>query len=179
MNYTIVLEVNLFIQAFLIGMALMCAYDVIRALRRLIVHNPLAAGIEDVVYWFSAGIIVFLLLYDHNNGIVRGFVIVSVIIGMLIFEALFGRWIIKIVNLLGKPLQKLHKRYKMKRTKEKQIEKQKKLERQEEKLKEKKLREEKKALKRLQEAEKIQKKLAEDERSSIRKKEKAGDLIEA
>lgn len=117
MYESIVLEISLLIKACITGALLMCAYDILRAYRRIVIHNVVAVGIEDVLYWIAAGIIVFMLLYGHNNGTVRGFIIAFVVIGMLLFEWLLGRWIIKIVNLLVKPLQKICKRYKINKCK--------------------------------------------------------------
>jgi len=169
MNYTIVLEVNLFFQSFLIGAALMCVYDIIRAFRRIIVHSSIVSGIEDVIYWICASIVVFLLLYKYNNGVVRGFAIAGVVIGMLLFEALFGRWIIKIVDLLEKPLQKLRKQYKIKKVKAKKKEEERELKK--EKLKEERLQKDK-VLREIKEKKRLDDKLKQKEKKQKEEKQK-------
>lgn len=118
MDFEIVLEVDLFFWSAVTGMGLMAAYDLIRAWRRLVVHRKAAVVTEDILFWILAAVTVFLLLFFQNDGVVRGYVIVGVGIGMVVFEVLFGRWFIKFVNFLLKPLQNLRKKYRIKKQKE-------------------------------------------------------------
>ena len=73
----------------------MMSYDILRVLRIFIPHNSLWIGIEDLGYWFYAGISTFLLLYRQNDGSLRAYAIVGPVAGMVIYDRLFSRFFLK------------------------------------------------------------------------------------
>lgn len=68
------------------GAWLMALYDVLRIYRRAVRHSWFWVGVEDLVYWMIAGFAVFYLLYLENDGALRGFVIVSVLLAMAVYD---------------------------------------------------------------------------------------------
>ncbi len=115
MDFEIVIELNLVLQSAALGAALMAAYDLLRVWRRIFSHGKKVVVAEDIVFWIVAGIAIFLLLDVESQGGMRAYAIVAVAIGMFLFENLFGRWFIKFINFLLKPLQKCKKHYRIKR----------------------------------------------------------------
>jgi len=90
-------EAVFFLASMLCGVGLVFVYDIFRIVRRLIPHGNIWIGIEDVCYWiFSTGI-VFLLLYQKNDGMMRAFCFLGLVFGGLIYAAFFSRFIIKVV----------------------------------------------------------------------------------
>ena len=74
-----------------VGVGLRLAYDVLRILRRVIKHGNFWIGIEDLLYWLLCTIVVFLLLYLENDGMLRLFAFVGILGGMGIYQLLFSR----------------------------------------------------------------------------------------
>lgn len=82
--------------AVLLGMGLFFLYDVLRIFRRIVPHGVVWIGIEDFLYWLICTGAVFVLLYQGNQGMVRGFALGGVGLGMLTYYALFSRFVIKV-----------------------------------------------------------------------------------
>ena len=85
---------------------MMVLYDILRLWRRLIHHNTFAVAVEDVLYWLVCGVLIFRMLYLENSGAVRGFAIVAVVLGMLLYLQFE-----KFLNKIRKKLKNLVKRF--------------------------------------------------------------------
>lgn len=94
-------EAAFFCVSFLCGLGVALTYDVFRIMRRLIQHGTFWVGLEDVCYWTFCTIMVFLLLYYRNDGRLRGYAFFSILLGILVYYLIFGRFIVKVtVKLL-------------------------------------------------------------------------------
>lgn len=103
-------EATFFLVSILCGMGLVFVYDVLRILRRLLPHGNLWIGIEDICYWIFCTVSVFLLLYQGNDGRVRGFTFLGILLGGTVYVWLFSRFILKIcVKVFGSILKYLRK----------------------------------------------------------------------
>ena len=114
MDERILEEINMFLEAAWSGMLIAVAYDVLRILRRIVKHRDWLVTIEDYLFWIVTGILVFAMIFQWNDGIVRGYVIVTLFFGAYLYHAAFGeflvRYISKILNfiltiVLKKPLK--------------------------------------------------------------------------
>ena len=86
----------------LLGMVLFFLYDILRIFRRIVLHGAIWVGIEDFLYWLLCTGAVFILLYQENDGMVRGFALGGVALGMLLYFLLLSRFVIKINVLILK-----------------------------------------------------------------------------
>lgn len=89
-------EVRLFFMSVGLGFFLAVIYEFLRLFRKLVKHALLARSVEDFCYWIFSGLACFVLIFRENDGILRGFVILGVLIGMLlqewvIFPAIFHK----------------------------------------------------------------------------------------
>lgn len=95
-------EAAFFVVSLLCGMGLVLVYDFFRIFRRLIPHGNIWIGMEDVCYWFLCTVVVFLLLYQKNDGMMRAFCFLGIALGGVIYAFLFSRYVVKIsVKILG------------------------------------------------------------------------------
>lgn len=99
-------EMMLFGSAVLLGAALMLLYDVIRICRRILPRGIILVSIEDVIYWIVFGVAVFILLYQENDGAVRGFIVGGIAAGLFLYYQLLGRWLMKWMGILIRSLKK-------------------------------------------------------------------------
>lgn len=95
MSVHIIYEVRLLVYSFAAGGGLMMAYDLLRILRIFIPHSPAVVGVEDMAYWIYAGVMTFSLLYEQNDGGLRGYVIAGVFMGMFLYDRLISRFFLK------------------------------------------------------------------------------------
>ena len=99
---------------FLIGVFLAASYDVLRILRGIIPHGTFLINLEDLIYWIYVAVVVFVELYDKNDGRLRGYVFGGLLAGMVIYACSFGRicvpCIIRVLRrVLGVLLRPVHR----------------------------------------------------------------------
>jgi spore cortex biosynthesis protein YabQ len=108
MSYAITVEVQFFLISILCGALILLAYDALRIIRRLIRQNAILVAIQDILFWVAAGVFIFAMIYKENNGIIRGFCVMGMSIGMVLYHyilsSLLVNTITKIIQTLLKPL---------------------------------------------------------------------------
>lgn len=102
MSPNIQTETHLLLLSVATGAVLMAAYDVLRVFRLLVRHGWLWTGIEDFIYWICAGFAVFYLLYRENDGALRMYVIVSVLLTMIIYDRICSAFFLKVLKKAGR-----------------------------------------------------------------------------
>lgn len=105
----IIQEGHFFISSFLAGVFLLFIYDVVRFPRILWKHGKLWKFVSDYIYWVVAGFFVFVLIYQVNDGAIRGFAIMGMLLGMLSYYMGPQKILIKIVKKMKKVLGKVWK----------------------------------------------------------------------
>lgn len=98
MSDYIYLEAELAVHSFLLGIVLMVSYDLLRLFRLLIPHNSLFADLEDFVYWIYCAVMTFLLLFYENSGVLRGYVIIGVFVGMILYDRFVSQPVFSILK---------------------------------------------------------------------------------
>lgn len=107
MSSDIFVEIDTFLKAIYLG-ALMCfVYDILRIFRRIRTRGTVAVGIEDIICWFVAAIIMFVFIYKYNNGNIRAYIIVAMVIGIFVYEGAIGKFVVKYLTLLIKKILSL------------------------------------------------------------------------
>ncbi len=104
-------QVNIFLWSILGGMLISFAYDIFRVKRRIIKTNNIITHIEDLLYWSISAAIMFAIVYIGNDGEIRGYIFLGIIIGAVLYILLLSRMVIfillKIINFLKKALKTL------------------------------------------------------------------------
>lgn len=127
MSDAIAKEVQFFLHAALTGALLSAVYDVFRILRRIYSHGSVWIAIEDFFYWIACALYISYVLMKENNGIIRWFFVLGILLGMLIYNFSVGRYLVpliskiinkvldvvgKVLNILLKPVRFLWKKTK-------------------------------------------------------------------
>ena len=94
-------EIFFFLVSVSVGVLMLFGYDLLRALRTLFPHGTILLAVEDFLYWCAAGIAVFLVIFIKNSGVLRGFSLMAILIGMVLYNQSVSRLIMKgISNVL-------------------------------------------------------------------------------
>jgi len=118
MSSRIVGELLLFGKSLVWGMGMTLVYEGFRIFRRLVRHGTFAVALEDLLYWIAYAFLLFRMLYLENDGIIRGFALLAVLFGMILYLQFR-----KLLIFLHKILQNTVKGFTMKKTLQKSTEK--------------------------------------------------------
>lgn len=100
MSQNIINEAYFFGCCVLTGIAVIFMYDVLRVFRRIVKHGVVAIGIEDFIYWVGCSFFVFHMIYIRNDGIIRGFAILAIVLGMLTYNLTISRIFVKYISMI-------------------------------------------------------------------------------
>ena len=125
MNTMISMEVKFFLMSVMWGAILLVIYDCLRIFRKVIEHDSVWISIEDIIYWAFSAVLIFRMMYELNNGIIRGFSIAGVVLGMIVYKYSISEYVVKgisfvliqvkkfikkMIHILLKPLQFVRKK---------------------------------------------------------------------
>ena len=105
MSAQILAEIRFFVSSVTIGVLESVIYDGVRILRRVIPHHKVMVALEDLLFWLVTLFLMFFCLYDMNDGVLRWFSVVGVLIGIRIYKKIFGEYLVEMVSaVLNKAL---------------------------------------------------------------------------
>ena len=107
--------------SFALGEGLVMLYDVFRIFRKVVPHGVIWISVEDVLYWIVAALLIFGMIFQENDGLIRGFAIGGILLGMLFFNHFVSAFLIrsisgilkKILEILKKGLKKVREAVKI------------------------------------------------------------------
>ena len=103
-NEIIYWELYALVVSFFNGVLLAWIYDNIRAFRRIVRHKTVAfMSVEDIIYGIYAGLSVFVMCFKVADGIIRGFIIMGIAVGVKFLSSFYIRWSVRIIKILLKP----------------------------------------------------------------------------
>ncbi len=120
MSDAISLQCSFFLFSVLWGIIILVIYDVLRIIRRIKKHKWFTIAAEDFLFWILAAFLIFRFMYEENNGMIRGFAVLGMGLGMVIYNRslssyfvdgisrifLFtGKQIYKFLCLISKPFR--------------------------------------------------------------------------
>ena len=109
MSNILSIEIKEFFYFCLAGIEISIIFDLFRAIKT----SNILTCIEDIVYWIITGIILINTIARHSSGNIRGYMLVGVVIGVLFYFFLIGKYVLKILtkifNILLFPVKKLKK----------------------------------------------------------------------
>lgn len=88
----------------LVGFLIGILFDIFRISRRTFKTSNIVTNIEDVLFWILSGLLFIFSLFKFNNGNIRVYILVGLIIGisiyMLIFSKIVINTLVKIVTII-------------------------------------------------------------------------------
>lgn len=114
MSDSVMVELYIFCMSIMLGIIMSFVYDIIRVFRKVITRGTVIVAIEDIVVMFVAAIITFNMIYKNNNGIIRSYIIIGILLGITLYLVSISRFIVNIPSkYIRMVLQKLLKAFKM------------------------------------------------------------------
>lgn len=118
MEYTVIVELSILLQAVMLGAGLSAGYVLVRSVLTIIVKKKYKKyeriqNLSDILFGMVVAVSVFFLLYTANGGVMRIFIVGSVFLSMLITK--------KMLQLCVKTIMIVTKCKKMKRERRKEL----------------------------------------------------------
>jgi len=73
-------QAHLFYIFILTGILIGIIFDIFRVLRKSFKTSDLITYIEDIIFWLLSGSLLFFTIYKFNNGEVRNYVLLGIIV---------------------------------------------------------------------------------------------------
>jgi len=88
------------------GIAIGIFFDIFRILRKSFKTPDIITYIEDIIFWIFTGTFFLFVLFKFNNGEIRSYVLIGLLLGILIYMLTISKYFIKanveIINLIKK-----------------------------------------------------------------------------
>lgn len=93
-----------FLLFILTGIVIGIVFDIFRIFRRSFKTNDIINYIQDILFWFVTGCILLFSIFTFNNGELRGYIFIGIILGLVLHLIVLSKYLInmflKIINLL-------------------------------------------------------------------------------
>ena len=91
-------QAYLFLVFSLTGVAIGVLFDIFRILRKSIKTPNIIIYIEDILFWILAGLLILYNIWYFNDGEIRVYMFLGIIIGLLLYMSTLSNIIIKIFS---------------------------------------------------------------------------------
>ena len=89
-------QIHLFLIFIINGFIIGLLFDFFRILRKAIKTSDFITYIEDALFWLLTGLIILYSIFMYNNGEIRLFMFLAIIVGILLYMTLISKFILKI-----------------------------------------------------------------------------------
>lgn len=100
MNQFITMEVNFFLVSIAWGVILFVLYDCLRIFRKVVDHGVVMLSLEDIVYWTISAVLIFRMMYRFNNGVIRGFSMLGILLGMVTYKYTISEYVVRWISIV-------------------------------------------------------------------------------
>lgn len=94
----------LFLYTVLFGILFAVVYDTLRAVRRAVPHALFIIQLEDIIFGLGVGAASYWLMFSSNYGEIRGFCLLGLGLGALVYGCTLGRFFVKGLSVLLRTL---------------------------------------------------------------------------
>lgn len=106
-------QLELFFIFIINGFGIGLLFDFFRILRKTIKTADFITYIEDILFWILTGFIILYSVFKYNDGEIRIFMFLAIIIGILLYLTLISKYLLiistTIINLIKNILIKMFK----------------------------------------------------------------------
>lgn len=107
MDLSVNIQLWQFVYALLFGAFLGVFYDVFRIIRNIINNGKMLIIFEDIIYLFVSSVLTFCFAFFINNGQLRFFIIIGIVLGLIVYYFTVGFIVMKSVNFIILLLKKI------------------------------------------------------------------------
>ena len=102
--YSQLLSLSLFI---ITGIVIGILFDIFRVLRKCFKTADFITYLQDIVFWFLAGMITLFSIFKFNQGEIRIYVFLGIFIGILLYAITLSKIVVKFLASILQTMKKL------------------------------------------------------------------------
>ena len=102
--YSQLLSLSLFI---ITGIVIGILFDIFRVLRKCFKTADFITYLQDIVFWFLAGMITLFSIFKFNQGEIRIYVFLGIFIGILLYAITLSKIVVKFLASILQTIKKL------------------------------------------------------------------------
>ncbi len=95
----------------IVGIIISIIFDIFRILRKTFKTPDIVTYIEDILFWILSGIIILGSIFIFNNGELRLYIFIGMMIGIVLYMLFVSKYFIKInviiINIIRKTIDKI------------------------------------------------------------------------
>lgn len=100
-------QLGIFLMCIAGGIIISLLYDIFRALRKSIKTADIVTYIEDIIFWILVGGFLIYLIFILNDGNIRFFIFVGLILGGILYHFTLSKFFMKITVKIFTFLKKI------------------------------------------------------------------------
>ncbi len=100
-------QLYIFLLFILTGIVIGIVFDIFRIFRRSFKTNDIITYVQDFLFWFVTGCILLFSIFTFNNGGLRGYIFIGIILGVLLHLLLLSKYFINIFVKIFSVLKKI------------------------------------------------------------------------
>ena len=77
-------QLTLIVASFVMGCLIVVAYFILMGIRKILKMGLVLCGITDFIFWETAAILLYIVIYKIDGGIIRGYGLAALILAMLL-----------------------------------------------------------------------------------------------
>lgn len=102
-------ELQVFACFYIIGIIIGVLFDFFKSLRKEIKHKDKIVLIEDIIFLFLSGILVFVGIFKINYGVLRLYIVLAIILGTIGYSLTISRFFVIIFSMITRVIYKIFK----------------------------------------------------------------------
>lgn len=100
-------QAYLFLVFSLTGVAIGILFDFFRILRKTIKTHNIVTYIEDILFWILTGLLILYNIWYFNDGEIRIFMFLGIILGVLIYMSTLSKFVILVFSKILQAIIKI------------------------------------------------------------------------
>ncbi len=90
-------QILTFLYSLVLGVLLCVFYDILRAIRKTGSSSYFSVLAGDIIFWIVNSFVTFIFLLSRTNGEIRGYVLVSMLLGFIVCRLTFSKLIFSVL----------------------------------------------------------------------------------
>lgn len=100
-------QAYIFMMFIINGIIIGILFDIFRVMRKTFKTSNIITYIQDIIFWVLSGVLTLYFIFGFNNGEIRLYIFLGIVLGISLYMLLISKNFIKISTLILQKIKKL------------------------------------------------------------------------